>query len=155
AYVLFRRAVEPFVRRGSPDPADPSAGRGSPDPADRGDLRSDARRGQETRAEQAEQARAEQEQWHPVSPAKWPPARLAARRREIGAAAFARAYRLVCIPDEDVPIKAAWVQFWINSLTPTLSHRGEREQESLPSPPSWGRGVGGEGVYETVILSID
>jgi hypothetical protein len=26
--------------------------------------------------------------------------------------AFARAYRLVCVPDEEVPIRAAWVRFW-------------------------------------------
>src|SRR5262245_40280067 len=48
----------------------------------------------------------------PVWPEKWPRERLEQRRREIGAVAFARAYRLVCVPDEDVPIRAAWIQFW-------------------------------------------
>ncbi|HTK73964.1 MAG TPA: hypothetical protein VL371_01835, partial [Gemmataceae bacterium] len=51
----------------------------------------------------------------PVWPEKWPRERLEQRRREIGAVAFARAYRLVCVPDEDVPIRAAWVRFWTES----------------------------------------
>src|SRR5206468_9131970 len=38
--------------------------------------------------------------------------RLAERRAEIGSLSFARAYRLACIPEEDVPIRAAWVRFW-------------------------------------------
>src|SRR5262249_54270866 len=46
----------------------------------------------------------------PVWPEKWPAERLAERRREIGAAAFARAYRLVDVPDEEVPVRAAWVR---------------------------------------------
>ena len=48
----------------------------------------------------------------PVWPEKWPSDRLAERRAEIGSLSFARAYRLACIPDEDVPIRAAWVRFW-------------------------------------------
>ncbi|HEY1377642.1 MAG TPA: phage terminase large subunit [Gemmataceae bacterium] len=48
----------------------------------------------------------------PVWPAKWPREALERRRAEIGAVAFARAYRLVCVPDEAVPIRAAWVRFW-------------------------------------------
>jgi predicted phage terminase large subunit-like protein len=48
----------------------------------------------------------------PVWPERWPRARLQARRQEIGDVAFARGYRLVCVPDEEVPIRAAWVRFW-------------------------------------------
>ena len=48
----------------------------------------------------------------PVWPEKWPSERLEERRREIGTLSFARAYRLVCIPEEDVPIRAEWVRFW-------------------------------------------
>jgi hypothetical protein len=48
----------------------------------------------------------------PVWPAKWPRQALERRRAEIGAVAFARAYRLVCVPDEAVPIRAGWVRFW-------------------------------------------
>src|SRR5205085_7911462 len=48
----------------------------------------------------------------PVWPEKWPCERLAERRAEIGALSFARAYRLTCIPDGEVPIRAAWVRFW-------------------------------------------
>jgi predicted phage terminase large subunit-like protein len=48
----------------------------------------------------------------PVWPEKWPRERLEQRRREVGAVAFARGYRLACVPDEDVPIRAAWVRYW-------------------------------------------
>jgi predicted phage terminase large subunit-like protein len=48
----------------------------------------------------------------PVWPAKWPRDALERRRAEIGAVAFARAYRLVCVPDEAVPIRASWIRFW-------------------------------------------
>ena len=48
----------------------------------------------------------------PVWPAKWPRKRLQERRNEIGETSFARAYRLVCVPDDAVPIQADWVQFW-------------------------------------------
>jgi predicted phage terminase large subunit-like protein len=48
----------------------------------------------------------------PVWPEKWPRERLAERRREVGEVSFARAYRLVCVPDDEVPIRAAWVRFW-------------------------------------------
>jgi predicted phage terminase large subunit-like protein len=54
----------------------------------------------------------------PVWPAKWPRAALERRRAEIGAVAFARAYRLVCVPDEAVPIRAAWVRFWTEPTEP-------------------------------------
>jgi predicted phage terminase large subunit-like protein len=48
----------------------------------------------------------------PVWPAKWPREALERRRAEIGAVAFARAYRLVCVPDEAVPTRASWVRMW-------------------------------------------
>ncbi len=48
----------------------------------------------------------------PVWPEKWPRERLAERRREIGEVAFARGYRLACVADDEVPIRAAWVRFW-------------------------------------------
>jgi hypothetical protein len=48
----------------------------------------------------------------PVWPQKWPRERLLARKAEIGAASFARGYRLVPIADEDTPVRAAWVRFW-------------------------------------------
>ena len=48
----------------------------------------------------------------PVWPEKWPRERLRERQDEIGAISFARAYRLVCVPDEAVPIRSEWVQFW-------------------------------------------
>ena len=34
------------------------------------------------------------------------------RRAEIGSIAFGRAYRLVCVPDDAVAIRPAWVRFW-------------------------------------------
>jgi predicted phage terminase large subunit-like protein len=48
----------------------------------------------------------------PVWPERWSRLRLAERQREIGAAAFARAYRLVPMNEDVVPIKRAWVRFW-------------------------------------------
>jgi predicted phage terminase large subunit-like protein len=48
----------------------------------------------------------------PVWPEKWPREKLLARKAEIGAASFARGYRLVPIADEDTPVRAAWVRFW-------------------------------------------
>jgi hypothetical protein len=48
----------------------------------------------------------------PVWPEKWPRERLLARKAEIGAASFARGYRLVPIADEDTPIQREWVRFW-------------------------------------------
>ncbi len=48
----------------------------------------------------------------PVWPAKWPREALERRRTEIGSIAFARAYRLVCVPDDAVAIRPAWVRFW-------------------------------------------
>src|SRR5207247_1209708 len=44
-------------------------------------------------------------------------------------------YRLACVPEEDVPIKAEWVQFWTVGQAASLS--------------------GSPDAYETIILSID
>lgn len=52
----------------------------------------------------------------PVWPEKWPTAQLAARLQEIGAAAFARGYRLLPMDDNAVAIPAGWVQFWREAL---------------------------------------
>jgi len=76
----------------------------------------------------------------PVWPQKWPSERLAERRAEIGALAFARAYRLVCIPDEDVPIRSAWVRFWtepaayervILSVDPAVSCKSDADYSAI------------------------
>src|SRR5207247_205766 len=48
----------------------------------------------------------------PVWPQKWPRERLLARKAEIGAASFARGYRLLPIVDEETPIRTDWVRFW-------------------------------------------
>lgn len=75
-----------------------------------------------------------------VWPEKWPPAMLAQRRRTIGEAAFARAYRLVCIPDEEVPIRAAWLRFWtepgpcapvVLAVDPAVSARARADASAL------------------------
>jgi len=52
----------------------------------------------------------------PVWPAKWPPEKLAERLAEIGAASFARGYRLTPIDESEVAILPAWVQFWDDEL---------------------------------------
>jgi phage terminase large subunit-like protein len=48
----------------------------------------------------------------PVWPEKWPPEKLAERRQEIGAAAFARGYHLTPIAATEILIRPEWVQFW-------------------------------------------
>src|SRR5262245_11238808 len=76
----------------------------------------------------------------PVWPEKWPRERLEERRAEIGTAAFARAYRLQHIPEEEIVIRPEWIRFW----TPS----------SLPSPLG-GEGPGVRRLYEQLILSVD
>jgi predicted phage terminase large subunit-like protein len=73
----------------------------------------------------------------PVWPEKWPAERLAERRREIGAVSFGRAYRLVCVPDEEVPIRAAWLRCWTSE------------------PPFPSGETAGVRLYETVVLAVD
>jgi predicted phage terminase large subunit-like protein len=48
----------------------------------------------------------------PIWPEHWPRERLDQRRREIGELSFARAYRLICLSDDELAIRADWVQFW-------------------------------------------
>jgi predicted phage terminase large subunit-like protein len=76
----------------------------------------------------------------PVWPEKWPAERLAQRRAEIGTLSFARAYRLVCVPEEDVPIRAEWVQIWIEpaayeqvvlSVDPAVSCKSTADRSAL------------------------
>lgn len=47
-----------------------------------------------------------------IWPEKWPTTALAARRDEIGTAAFARGYRLLPVAEDDVAIKLEWVKYW-------------------------------------------
>jgi predicted phage terminase large subunit-like protein len=76
----------------------------------------------------------------PVWPQKWPREKLAQRRQAIGATAFARAYRLVAVPDGDVPIRADWVRFWtepaarefrVLSVDPALSAKQSADASAL------------------------
>jgi hypothetical protein len=52
----------------------------------------------------------------PVWPAKWPARRLRRRLSEIGAAAFARGYRLVPLTEADLAIRKEWVRLWTDAL---------------------------------------
>lgn len=52
----------------------------------------------------------------PVWEGKWPREALAARLREIGAASFARGYRLLPIDEGEVAIRPEWVHFWDDEL---------------------------------------
>ena len=56
--------------------------------------------------------RAIDEKFKPIWPEKWPSTALAARREEIGEAAFARGYRLLPVVEGDVLIKPTWVKCW-------------------------------------------
>lgn len=53
----------------------------------------------------------------PVWPEKWPREKLDERRREIGAAAFARGYRLTPIAETEILIQPHWVKFWTEETT--------------------------------------
>ncbi|MFL5339014.1 MAG: hypothetical protein ACJ8F7_02510 [Gemmataceae bacterium] len=76
----------------------------------------------------------------PVWPEKWPRQRLEERRAEIGAVPFARAYRLVCVPDEEVPIRGEWVHFWsepaeyemtVLAVDPAISTKQSADRSAL------------------------
>jgi len=51
----------------------------------------------------------------PVWPERWPRTRLQERRREIGAASFARGYRLLPLTPEVMKIRPEWVRYWESS----------------------------------------
>jgi predicted phage terminase large subunit-like protein len=74
----------------------------------------------------------------PVWPERWPRERLEERRAEVGSLAFARAYRLACVADEEVPIRAAWVRCWLPG-------------DALPS----GAKAGDRAAYDKVVLAVD
>ena len=76
----------------------------------------------------------------PVWPEKWPVERLRVRRDEIGAASFARGYRLVPIAEEETPVRAEWVRFWteaagyesvVLSIDPAVSAKATADASAL------------------------
>jgi predicted phage terminase large subunit-like protein len=84
--------------------------------------------------------RAVGEDLEPVWPERWSRERLAERRAAVGAAAFARAYRLLTVPAEGVTIPPEWVQFWtepaayervILSVDPAVSERASADASAL------------------------
>lgn len=52
----------------------------------------------------------------PVWPAKWPREKLAERLAEVGAAAFARGYRLTAFDEQEVAVRPEWVRVWVEEL---------------------------------------
>ncbi len=76
----------------------------------------------------------------PVWPEKWPRERLEERRRQIGAAAFARAYRLVCVPEAAAAVRGEWLRCWLEpaacspvvlSVDPAVSCREGADRSAL------------------------
>ncbi|MBX9582133.1 MAG: hypothetical protein K2X87_17650 [Gemmataceae bacterium] len=76
----------------------------------------------------------------PVWPAKWPREKLAERRAEVGAAAFARGYRLLPVSEEDTPVRREWVRYWtepaeyeavILSVDPAVSAKATADASAL------------------------
>lgn len=76
----------------------------------------------------------------PVWPEHWPRQRLVERRREIGEIAFARGYRLLCVPDEAMVIPAKSIQFWttpqeysliVLAVDPAISTRQTADASAL------------------------
>lgn len=80
------------------------------------------------------------EDLEPVWPAKWPREALAGRRAEVGAAAFARGYRLLPVAEEDTPIRREWVRCWAEpaeyecvalSVDPAVSAKATADASAL------------------------
>jgi predicted phage terminase large subunit-like protein len=76
----------------------------------------------------------------PVWPEQWPAERLAARRQEIGTRSFARGYRLLCVPEEEVLIRPEWPRFWtepaacaetVMSVDPAVSRSSSADRSAL------------------------
>jgi hypothetical protein len=110
--------------------------------------------------------RAVGDDFEPVWPEQWPAERLRARHEEIGAAAFARGYRLTPVSEEQALIRAEWIRFWtepgepdqvILVVDPAVSTATRADRSALvvlgkvsreaPSLPSrrWGEGLGVRG----------
>lgn len=80
------------------------------------------------------------EDMEPVWPERWPREQLQERRREIGAASFARGYRLLPLSEEEVPIRAAWIRYWederpleriVLSVDPAVSAKAKADASAL------------------------
>jgi len=77
----------------------------------------------------------------PIWESHWPLAALAARREEIGAAAFARGYRLTPVAEDELAIRPEWVQTWterpaafdrvILSIDPAVSTKSTADASAL------------------------
>ena len=87
--------------------------------------------------------------FEPIWPEKWSVERLRMRKDEIGAASFARGYRLIPMAEEDTPIRPEWVRFWteeaecdrvVLAVDPAVSARAKADASALvvigrnPSP---------------------
>jgi predicted phage terminase large subunit-like protein len=84
--------------------------------------------------------RAVGDDFEPVWPERWSRERLEERRAEIGAASFARGYRLVPLTEDVVPIRASWVKFWTDdepagrvvlAVDPAVSTNPAADQSAL------------------------
>jgi predicted phage terminase large subunit-like protein len=76
----------------------------------------------------------------PVWPERWSRLRLEERRTEIGAASFARGYRLVPMSEQEVVIRPEWVRFWsdeqtieriVLSVDPAVSTKAKADASAL------------------------
>jgi predicted phage terminase large subunit-like protein len=76
----------------------------------------------------------------PVWPEKWPRHRLEQRRAEVGASAFARAYRLCLQGEADALIRPEWVQYWLEptecesvvlAVDPAVSEQARADASAL------------------------
>ncbi|MSR53760.1 MAG: hypothetical protein EXS09_10790 [Gemmataceae bacterium] len=76
----------------------------------------------------------------PVWEERWPTSALAARKAEIGAASFARGYRLVPLADDHTAIRLEWVKYWtkevernrtILSVDPAISTQNRADRSAL------------------------
>jgi phage terminase large subunit-like protein len=90
-----------------------------------------------------------------IWPARWPSDKLRERKEEIGAASFARGYRLVPLTEETAPIKAEWIRYW------TAKPHGEALQTvglsgvNLLADPLGSQSLTQGLEFERIILAID
>lgn len=92
--------------------------------------------------------RAVQGDFEPIWPERWPSERLHERKEEIGAASFARGYRLLPLTEETAAIRAEWIQFWTAAESVSNSFPlGRPNRNNLES--------GSTASVDRVILAID
>ncbi len=104
----------------------------------------------------------------PIWEERWPRRRLRERKEEVGAASFARGYRLTPLTEETAAIRAEWIRFWLDANPPpcpppeagggkaprpVFAPRAESPVATLP--PLRGEGRVGGSAFDRIVLAVD